>query len=334
MNTAKLDEAVDFYFRRGLANSTQRTYLSAKKRYVQFCTKHDFVPLPVSEQQLSQYIAWLANQGLTHKTLKTYLAAIRHLQIAEGLPDPKIACMPKLDQVMRGIKSHQARTTTGARPRLPITPDILLKLRKVWELNPQNPDNIMLWAAACTCFFGFFRAGEITVPSEMAYDAGAHLNFADVAIDDPKNPTLMRIRLKASKTDPFRNGVDVYLGRTRNQLCPIEAMLAFLAIRGNKQGFLFTFADGRLLTKERFVEGVRQALEKAGVDRRLYSGHSFRSGAATTANVRGLSEATIKMLGRWQSTAYLSYVKTPRDQLARMSSILGHVPQGISINGH
>ena len=288
---------------------------------------HDFVPLPVSEQQLCQYTAWLANQGLTHKTLKTYLAAVRHLQIAEGLPDPKIASMPKLEQVMRGIKSHQARSTSGSQPRLPITPDVLLKMRKVWESDSRNPDNIMLWAAACSCFFGFFRAGEITVPSEGAYDAGTHLNFADVAIDDPKNPSLMRIRLKSSKTDPFRNGVDIFLGRTKNQLCPIEAMLAFLAVRGDRQGFLFTFADGSLLTKGRFVAGVRQALQKAGVDCKRYSGHSFRIGAATTANMRGMGDATIKMLGRWQSTAYLTYVKTPRDQLARMSSIIGHIPQ-------
>lgn len=74
------------------------------------------------------------------------------------------------------------------------------------------------------------RAGEITVPSEMAYDVGAHLNFPDVTIDNPKNLTLTRIRLKVSKTDPFRNGVDVYLGHTRDQLCLIEVILAFLAV--------------------------------------------------------------------------------------------------------
>ena len=68
----------------------------------------------------------------------------------------------------------------------PHTPDVLLELRKVWESDSRNPDNIILWAAACSCFFGFFRAGEITVPSEGAYDAGTHLNSADVAIDDPK----------------------------------------------------------------------------------------------------------------------------------------------------
>ena len=104
-----------------------------------------------------------------------------------------------------------------------------------------------------------------------------HLNFADMVVDDPKNPTLMRIRLKLSKTDPFCNEVDIFLGRTKNQLCPIEAMLAFLAVRGDKKGFLFTFADGSLLTKGRFITRVRQVLQKAGVDSKQYSGHSFHN---------------------------------------------------------
>ena len=43
--------------------------------------------------------------------------------------------------------------------------------------------------------------------------------------------------------------------------------------------------------------------------------------------MRGMGDATIKMLGRWQGTAYLTYVKTPRDQLARISSIIGHIAQ-------
>ncbi len=51
------------------------------------------------------------------------------------------------------------------------------------------------------------------------------------------------------------------------------------------------------------------ALASAGVDSTPYSGHSFRSGAATTAASRGIGDATIKMLGRWNSEAYQLYIK-------------------------
>ena len=99
--------------------------------------------------------------------------------------------------------------------------------------------------------------------------------------------------------------------------------MAFLAIRGDKAGFLFQFKDGRNLTKDRFIKKVRDLLQK-GVDASKYTGHSFRIGAATTASQCGISEATIKMLGRWESSAYLHvlYIKTPRDHLAGISALM------------
>jgi len=67
---------------------------------------------------------------------------------------------------------------------------------------------------------------------------------------------------------------------------------------------------------------VREALQKAGVDQSRYCGHSFRIGAATTAAAKGMEDSIIKTLGRWNSLAYLQYVKIPRDQLASYSSLL------------
>ena len=93
------------------------------------------------------------------------------------------------------------------------------------------------------------------------------------------------------------------VGKTNNKLCPVTALVAYLARWGNGPGFLFQFRDGKLLTKSRFVEAVREALGVAGLDPRAYAGHSFRIGAATTARACGLSDSTIQMLGRWSSSA-------------------------------
>lgn len=94
---------------------------------------HDRVlpPLPASEHQLCQFVSFLANQSLCHITIKSYLAAIRHLHIAEGYGDPHISNMAKLEQVLRGIKLVQ---TKGAKKplRLPITPQHLTKLKVAW----------------------------------------------------------------------------------------------------------------------------------------------------------------------------------------------------------
>lgn len=136
------------------------------------------------------------------------------------------------------------------------------------------------------------------------------------------DPQILKVRRKASKTDPFRVGVDVFVGKTGNSLCSVSAMMAYLAVRTAKPGFLFQFSDGRLLMKSRLVDELRRILSAAGFNAKDYAGHSFRIGAATTAGVCGLSDSTIQLLGRWSSSAYLLYIKTPRDKLAAYSATL------------
>ena len=282
-------------------------------------------PLPVFETQLCQFCAFIADQGLSHQTIKCYLSAIRFHQIFSGLPDPGISNMVRLEQLLKGIKSVQARLKKNQRPRLPITPSILKCMKAVWIPTSNlriKRDNKMLWAACTLCFFGFFRVGELMSSSTSSYDPETQLTFRDIAIDNVKSPTLLQVHLKASKTDPFREGVDVYVGKSGNDIYPISAMSVYLSSRGGQDGPLFLFEDGTFLTKDRFVSAVREALKLIGIDPSKYSGHSFRRGAATTAQSRGISDVTIKMLGRWKSSAYTRYIQTPRSQLAAFSSQL------------
>ena len=225
---SQLDRVVEFYFSHGIAASTQRTYLSAKHCYFQFCCTNKLDPLPASEHRLCQFVAALALEGLAHNTLKGYLSGIRHLHLENHYKNPNINTMARLEQVLKGIKSLQAKTKGNSHPRLSITPELLVRIRQVWVNKPPDPDHNMLWAAALLCFFGFLRAGEITVPSDTAYDEGTHLNFADVAIDSFIDPQVIKVSIKASKTDPFRLGVDIYLGRTQKELCPIAAILPYV----------------------------------------------------------------------------------------------------------
>ena len=141
-------------------------------------------------------------------------------------------------------------------------------------------------------------------------------------VDDTKNPSILQLKIKQSKTDPFRSGVDLYVGRTSTKLCALTAMIDNLGKRGISHDPLFRFKDGQALSRQLFVEAVRKGLRMAGIDQDKYCGHSFRIGAATTATAKGIEDSLIKTLGRWGSLAYLQYVKVPRSQLAGISNIL------------
>ena len=102
-------------------------------------------------------------------------------------------------------------------------------------------------------------------------------------------------------------------------LCAIQAVLNFIAIRGVDQGPFFKFKSGNTLTKTAFTQHVRVALQAVGLPESQFAGHSFQIGAATTAASAGVEDSTIRMLGRWSSSVFLQYIRTPRQQLANFS---------------
>ena len=72
----------------------------------------------------------------------------------------------------------------------------------------------MLWAACTTCFFGFLRSGEITVPLLRDFNPGAHLCVSDVTLDSRSAPPrIVQLNIKASKTDHSGTGCQSSWGR-------------------------------------------------------------------------------------------------------------------------
>ena len=268
-------------------------------------------------------MAFLGQEGLKHSTIKAYLSGVRFAQIHLSLGNPfSNGAMTRLEYVLSGIKRVEARTKAPQKPRLPITVEIMKILKDAWTGARKHPDLIMLWAAACIGFFGFLRAGEFTTPSRSTYDPDAHLSLGDIAFDSHSAPSVVRLRIKQSKTDPFRQGVDVYVGATSACLCPVKALLAYIAVRNADPGPLFVFRSGAPLTQPSLVQHLQAALEQAGFPHMSYTGHSFRIEAATTAARRGISDSLIQTLGRWKNAAYKIYIRLPRDQLASVSYAL------------
>lgn len=246
------------------------------------------------------------------------------MQVTLGLPEPRaFSSLPRLKLVQAGIqRSHAERVTHPPNIRLPITPTILLKMQQVWSSSASDQDTIMLWAASVLCFYGFFRSGEITTPTANAFNAKKHLSWGDVTIDNPQDPKVLRVTLKFSKTDQLGKGAEVFIGKTGCTLCPIAAVTAYMVARGNQPGQFFKFKDGQPLTKPRFVKHVRSALQKAGLPYNDFAGHSFRIGAATTAARAGIEDSQIRILGRWNSAAFMAYIRSPREGLAGVSKVL------------
>ena len=303
-----MEGLVSGYFISGLAASTHNTYLSAKKKYLTFCQQYSLSPLPLCEYVTCLFVAFLSKTGINPTSISTYLAAIRHLQVESGLPPPQRADWPRLQYTLRGIKRSNA--TANKRSRLPITGDIMQALLTTLQGDSSRDQYTkdMLWAACCMGFFGFLRAGEFTTTQSAD---SFPIQVADVSVDSHTDPSVVRIFLRRSKTDPLGRGTYIYLGRTKKILCPVVAILRFMSIRPQVAGPLLVLEDGRPLLRDHFVTEIKSLLSVANYNAGAYAGHSFRIGAATSAALAGLPVHLIKTLGRWKSEAYQVYVRTP-----------------------
>ena len=79
---------------------------------------------------------------------------------------------------------------------------------------------------------------------------------------------MVRCHLKQSKTDQLGRGVDVVLGRTGLELCPVAAVLSYIVRRGSQPGPFFLTTAGVPLVKQEFVSEFRKILAAVGLPQR------------------------------------------------------------------
>ena len=151
-------------------------------------------------------------------------------------------------------------------------------------------------------FSGGFRRNEIV---SIDYD---DLDFV---------PEGLKINIKRSKTDQFGEGFTKALPYfDSSQYCPVVSLKNLLDLSKINSGPVFRrFVKGSKLSKYRLTDQtvallIKKYLNLAGIDSKNFSGHSLRSGFATSAAESGVEERTIMaMTGHKSSEMVRRYIK-------------------------
>ncbi|XP_073246070.1 uncharacterized protein [Porites lutea] len=308
------------YIFQSIASSTRRTYSSGERHFIRFCLFHKLISpqtpfLPTSESTLIHFVTHLSNT-VSYGTIKVYLAAVKNLHVEFGCP-LDFSSMPFLYKTLRGIKSSLG---IAKRARFPITISILRQIyAKLKPFQSLDTDSSMLWAAFTLAFFGFLRSSEFTYNGK--FNIQSHLTRSDVHFyPNIVQPVSFEVVIKKSKTDPFRETAKLTIAKSNSTVCAVTALRDYL-LQTNPSGAtqpLFQFSDGRHLTRSSLTNNLRALLKVCGLDSTCYASHSFRIGAATTAGAAGLPDWLIKVLGRWKSDAYQSYIRTPKETILQV----------------
>ena len=299
---SSLSEQAQRYIATSIAPSTQRQYNRNFHQYRRFCNKYRLLLFPLQQESLILFATRLS-RTTSHKNISCKLSAIKFHSHLHGF-DADFSSFHRLYRLIRGIKRCQANSFSKPK-RLPITPPMLHVLFSNLMTSPMfYADKLMIWAAMLTAFFGFLRISEYTSSHAKSFDPASTLCRTDITFQ----PSGIDIFLRASKTDPFKTGTTIRLMQNFSSLCPVTALHKYFCATPATQGPLFSFQDGRYLTRRNFMT-ILNRLKPAQISN--MSTHSFRIGAATTAAAAGHPRWLIQAMGRWTSDCYKVYLRIP-----------------------
>ena len=280
------------------ANNTIRAYKSDFNDFGLFCTKNGFKSLPSEPKVVSLYLTHLSTKAVKMSTLKRRLVSIGVIHKLKGhYLDTK---HPSIKENMMGIKRRKGSIQKGKKPLL------INSLKQIINVIDEDKNKeikkLRDRAIILIGFSGGFRRNEIV-----------SLDFEDLDFVDQG----LKINLKKSKTDQFGQGsvkALPYFNNTR--YCPVLSLKKWVEKSNINSGPLFRrFSKGSKLTVNRLTDQtvallIKKYLKMAGINNENYSGHSLRSGFATSAAESGAEERSIMAMTGHKSTEMVRrYIK-------------------------
>ena len=280
------------------AINTVRAYKSDFNDFGLFCSQNGFKSLPSEPKIVSLYLTHLSTKNIKMSTLKRRLVSIGIIHRLKGhYLDTK---HPSIIENIMGIRRRKGSVQRGKKPLLINDLKNIINVidkEKNEEIKKFRDRSILLIG-----FSGGFRRNEIV---SLDYD---DLDFVKEGL---------KINLKKSKTDQYGEGSVKGLPYFDNtKYCPVVSIRKWIEISKIKSGPLFRrFTKGSNLSESRLSDQtvallIKDYLKIAGIESRNYSGHSLRSGFATSAAEAGAEERTIMaMTGHKTTEMVRRYIK-------------------------
>ena len=259
------------------ANNTVRAYESDFRDFSLFCLNNKLNSLPTEPKILSLYLTHLS-KTCKFSTLKRRIASIKVVHKMKGhYLDAK---HPIIIENLLGIKRVNGSYQKSKKPLLISDLKVLIKAIDKYENNQLK--KIRNKSLILVGFSGGFRRSELV----------------NIDIDDLEFVAEgLKIFIKKSKTDQSGEGSIKAIPYFKNvEYCPVTNIKEWISYNNIGNGKVYNISD----------KSVALILKKyvllAGLNPNKYSGHSLRSGFATSAAEAGAEERNIMAMTGHKTT--------------------------------
>jgi site-specific recombinase XerD len=273
-------------FKNSKAANTMRAYKSDFAHFKKFCNDYKLPYLPTTPKVITLYITNISKLN-KYSTIKRRISSIKIMHSYKGFHvDVK---HPLIIENIIGIKKKIGIYQNSKKPLL-----INNLFNIIDSLNSIKVKNNLLncrnKAILLLGFSGGFRRSELV-----------NILKKDVEFVNEG----MKISLRKSKTDQFGEGQIKGIPYYKDhKYCPVIAVNDWLQVSKNNDERLFPYSD-KLVSLI-----VKKSMNLINLNSDLYSGHSLRSGFATSTASAGADERSIMQMTGHRSTEMVRrYIK-------------------------
>ena len=262
--------------KRSKALNTLRAYKADYKDFASFCIKNGFKPMPSEPKIISLYLTYLSKSS-KFSTLKRRLASLSVIHKLSGhYIDIK---HPMITENLMGIKRIKGSYQKAKKPIL--IKDLKLIINVI-DKDKNEKNRFKNRALILIGFAGGFRRSELVA---ILYE---DVDFVSEGV---------KIFVKRSKTDQSGEGMTKGIPYFSNpNYCPVISLKNWIEKSEIKSGKIFNMSDKSVaLTVKKYTAIV-------GLDSDKYSGHSLRSGFATSTAESGAEERSIMAMTGHKTT--------------------------------
>lgn len=267
------------------SENTLKSYRNDWEHFQRWCQQFQLNSLPTNEETYALYLSSLAINGYKASTIQRRMSAISVAHSVAGFESPTTS---KIKIVWAGIKRSIGTSEVGK------SPIVIDTLKKMLDTLPSSLIGTRDRALLIIGFAGALRRSELV-----------SLNVSDIKITKEG----LIINLRNSKTDQEGRGTPIGIpAGDFESSCPVRSYLAWIEESGIENGPVFRAINrhGQIsvnrLSDRSVALIVKRYIAAAGMPESDYSGHSLRSGLATTAAMLGKSERAIMEQTRHTST--------------------------------
>jgi site-specific recombinase XerD len=263
---------IDTLLHNSKASNTLKAYNSDWSHFVSFCSLNSLTCLPAHPDSILFYLSELS-QTHSFSTIKRRLTSINKAHTSSNHPSP--TNVQTVKELLEGIARTNGNKQSPKKALILDDLKLLIDSIDVATLTGKRDKALIL--------MGFALASR---RSELVSINIQDVTYTNEGID---------VSIREEKT---KQNISKSILYANNLYCPIQALKEWIEASGIKSNSIFRAINksngiGERLDGRTVANTIKKYAELSGLDPSLYSGHSVRSGMATSAAEKNFSAQSI-----------------------------------------